>query len=500
MATTFPAALQSAATFPGGPQRVAEVGARLKISTEKIPDSQVVMTIEVEAERLDKARDKAVRKLSPKAKVPGFRPGKAPPAMVRRYFGEERILDEALDDLVPDLYREAIEHDESIVPIARPQLVVETTEPLVVKATIPVRPTIELGDYKSVRVKTEDVSVEESRVEDTLVALQRRASTLEPVDREVGWRDVVRIDVRATVDGETLIEPQEAEVQLVEDRDILFEGFEEAVLGKKKGDEVEFDLAVPESLPNEKFAGTTAHFTVKMLETKEEVLPALDEEFTKAVGEGYESIDALRVRIREDIERVEQEQITNRYHDEILGELTERATIEYPPVMVEAEAERLLHDQAGRVEHGPEMDRYLASIGKTEEEVREELRPIAETRLRRSLVLSQVAEAEHIEASDTDIDAEIEAMTASAGPQGEQLRQLFDSENGRDTIRRNLVTRKTLERLVEIATQDGASAAPTAEQEQPAAKKRTRKPKSKAATPAKAGAEAPAETKEVPGE
>ena len=173
----------------------------MKVSTEKIPDAQILMTIEVDDARLDEARTKAVKKLSPKAKVPGFRPGKAPPHMVRQYFGEERILDEALDALVPVLYREAVEADESIVPIARPQLVVETTEPLVVKATIPVRPTIELGDYTSVRVTTEAVDVEESRVDETLLALRRRAATLEPTERGITWRDVVRIDVEGTVES-----------------------------------------------------------------------------------------------------------------------------------------------------------------------------------------------------------------------------------------------------------------------------------------------------------
>jgi trigger factor len=477
----------------------------LKISTEKIPEAQIVMTIEVESERLDKAREKAVRKLSPKAKVPGFRPGKAPAAMVRRYFGEERILDEALDDLVPDVYREAMEQEQEIVPIARPRLVVETTEPLVVKATIPVRPTVELGDYQSVRVATEEVSVEESRVDDTLLALQRRAATLEPVEREIGWRDIVRLDVQATVDGETLIEQQEAEIQLVEGHDVLFDGFEEQLLGKKKDDEFDFDLATPDTLQDPKLAGKQAQFHVKILDTKEEVLPPLDEDFTKAVGEGYESVDALRTRIREDIEKAEQEQLTNRYHDEILGELTERATIEYPPVMLESEIDRLLHDQAGHIEHGQDMERYLAGIGKTEEQMHEELRPIAETRLRRSLVLSEIAEAEHIEASDEDVDAEVETMVGSAGPQGERLRELFNSENGRDTIRRNLVTRKTLARLVEIATQDGAKAKPTAEQEKPPAEQEKPKAKraskkSKPAAEPKPDAEAAAEPSEVPGE
>jgi len=448
------------------------------------------MTIEVEAERLDRAREKAVRKLSPKAKVPGFRPGKAPPAMVRRYFGEERILDEALDDLVPDIYREALETDESIIPVARPQLRVETVEPLIVKATIPVRPTIDLGDYTSVRVETEEVTVEESRVEDTLTALRRRAATLEPVEREIGWRDVVRIDVRADVEGETLVQQQEAEIQLVEDRDVLFPGFEEQLIGHRKGDEFEFDLQLPEAIGSEKFDGKQAHFVVKVLETKEEVLPELDEEFAKAVGEGFESIDALRQRIRDDIRKAEEERLENRYHDEILTQLVERATIEYPPVMLDAEVDRILHDQAGHIEEGRGLERYLAALGKSEQEVRDELRPIADARLRRSLVLSQVSEAEHITVGDEEIDAEIETLTASAGPQAAQLRALFNSEGGRDTIRRNLLTRKTLRRLVEMATQDGGAAA--AAEAKPKRKKKT------ASKPA--ASESPVETAATAGE
>lgn len=461
----------------------------MKVSTEKIPESQIVMTIEVEQERLDEARKKAVRKLSPKAKVPGFRPGKAPADMVRRYFGEDRVLDEALDDLVPDLYREAVEADESIVPVARPQLVVETTEPLVVKATIPVRPTVELGDYQATRVPAETVSVDEQRVEDTLLALRRRAATLEPIERPIGWRDIVRLEVRGTVEDEPIIEQQDAEIQLVEDRPVLFPGFEEAIIGSSKGEEVTFDLDVPDTVTAEKFRGKRCHFVVTILETKEEVLPELDEDFLKAVGDGYESADALRARIRADIEKAEQEQLNNRYHDEILGELVERATIEYPPVMLDAEIDRLVHDQAGHIERGEDMERYLASIGKTAEQVRDELRPIADTRLRRSLVLSEVAEAEDIQVSEGEIDAEVESLSAGAGAQAGQLRQLFGSERGRDTIRRNLVTRKTLARLVEIATQDGTRAEPTAEKATEAKPKPARKKKAKAAE-----AEANAET------
>lgn len=436
----------------------------MKVSTEKIPDSQVLMTIEVEPERLQHAREKALRKLSPRAKVPGFRPGKAPPHLVRQYFGEERILDEALDALVPDVYREAVESDESIDPIARPRLVVETTEPLVVKATIPVRPTVQIGDYAAVRVPVEQAEVDEARVEETLTLVRRRAATLEPMERELRWDDVARIDLRAVVGEEPIVQQQEAEIRLAEDHDVLFPGFEEALLGHKKGETLEFDLAVPETITDEKFAGKDAHFTVTIVETKEEILPELDDDFAKQVGDGFETVAALRDRIRDDIRAHEEDQLTARYHDAILNQLVDGATIEFPPIVLESEVDRLLHEQAGHIQHGEDMERYLQGIGKTEEEVRAELRPVADVRLRRSLVLGQVAEAEQIEVSDDDITAEIERLTQSAGTQGAQLRQLFDGPDGRATIRRNLMTRKTLARLVEIATQEGTALAPESAQ------------------------------------
>jgi len=478
----------------------------VKVSTERIPEAQIVMTIEVESERLDAARDKAVRKLAPKAKVPGFRPGKAPANMVRRYFGEERVLDEALDLLVPDVYKEAVEADESIVPVARPRLVVETTEPLVVKATIPVRPTVELADHLTVRIPTEEVTVEESRVDDTINVLRRRAATHEPHQREIGWRDIVTMDVKAAVPPaltdlqatgpETMIDQPDVEVQFDEERDVLFPGFEEELLGHRKGETVEFDLEVPETVQNEKFTGKKAHFTVAIKETKTEVLPEIDEEFLKALGEGFESEEALRERILADIRKAEEEQRDNRYHDAVLGELVDRAMIEFPPVMLDAEIDRVFHDRVGHFEKEEDLDRYLAAVGKTAEEIREEIKPVADLRLRRSLVLSKVAEAENVEATDEEVGAEIETMTAAAGPQAAQLRQIFDSENGRDTVRRNLVTKKTLARLVEIATQDGGAAKPTvvdhegrdltAELEKPAKKAKKSKDKPAAAAPEEA--------------
>ena len=163
--------------------------------------------------------------------------------------------------------------------------------------------------------------------------------------------------------------------------------------------------------------------------------------------------------------------------------LVVRGSDPYP--MLEADIDRMLHDQLGHAQHEPNFGQYLASLGKTPEQIREELRPIAADRLRRSLVLSKVTDAEHIDVVDGEVSDEIEKLTSSAGPQGAQLRTMFDTEEGRATIRRNLLTRKALDRLVEIATQDGGAAA-TAEQEQPARK--SKKASKKKESPAKGAA------------
>ncbi|HEX9641471.1 MAG TPA: hypothetical protein VGB13_09175, partial [Candidatus Krumholzibacteria bacterium] len=293
------------------------------------------------------------------------------------------------------------------------------------------------------------------------------------------------IDVNATVaptltdlqatGPETMIDQQDIEIQLAEDLDVLFPGFEEELLGHRKAERIEFDLPVPESVQDPKFSGKPAHFTVTIKETKAEVLPELDDEFVKAVGEGFESLDALRQRIHDDIQKTVEEQRDNRYHDQILTQIIDSSTIEFPPVMLDSEIDRVFHDRVGHFEKDEDFDRYLAAIGRTREQVFEELKPIADLRLRRSLVLSEVATAENIEASNAEIDEEIERLSGAAGAQAQQLKELFATEGGRDTIRRNLITRKTLDRLVELATQDGAAAMPAAKQEKPKAKKSKKK-------------------------
>lgn len=445
----------------------------VRVSAQKIPDSQVVLEIEVEPERVEKALDRAYRRLVSKTRVPGFRPGKAPRAMLERYLGQDALLREALDRLVPEVYQEAA-RDEEVEPIDFPELEVVTTEPLVVKATVPVRPTVDLGDYGEVRVTREPFEVSQDQVDAALEDLSRRYAVLEPVDRPVQWGDILRADVAGAVGDLTVVDQKDVEFRLREGQTISVPGLAERLVGLEKGAETELDIAVPEDFGDKRAAGKTARYRVLIHEVKEEKLPALDDDFARQVGEGFPSLSALRERVEADIRQAEEEMALHRYHDQVLGALEERATIEYPSVIVEREVERLLRDEVmasgggpGRPAGSDDMERYLQARGKSEGELRQELRPTAVERVRRSLILSQVAEAENISVGDAEIDQEIERLVSGAGSQAEPMRRLFNADEGRDALRRRMLTRMTLDRLVSIAS--GENAPESGEQEEVAA-------------------------------
>lgn len=424
----------------------------MKVSAQKIPDSQVVLEIEVEPERVEKALDRAYRKLVTRTRVPGFRPGKAPRAMLERYLGRETLLHEALDRLVPEVYQEAARQEE-VEPIDLPALEVVTIEPLVVKATVPVRPTVDLGEYRQVRVARDPIETPQEKVEQSLEDLRRRYAVLEPVDRPVQWGDILRADVAGTVGDISIVDQKDVEFRLREGQTVSIPGFAERLLGLSKGVETEVEVPVPADFGDPAAAGKMARYRVAIHDIKEEKLPALDDSFARQVGEGFPSLAALRERIESDIRQVEEEVALHRYHDQVLAALEEKATIEFPPVLVERELERLVEDEQRAFSAAPprDLERQLRVQGKSEEELRQELRPLALERVRRSLILSEVAEAENISVSDVDIDQEVERLSSSAGPQAEEVRRFFAGADGRDALRRRLLTRRVLDRLVSIA-------------------------------------------------
>ena len=439
----------------------------MKVTTERLADSQVELQIEVDDDRLEKAKGSAYRRLASKVRIPGFRPGKAPREVLERHLGEHAVLHEAIDRLMPQLYKEALEQEE-IDPIDQAGYELVTEEPLVAKFTVPVRPTVDLGDYTSLRIPREPVVVDEEQVQEQIETLRRRYATLEPVTRPIEWNDVVRADISGEVDGSSIVQEEDAEFQLLEGHTISLPGFAEALITREKGTTFEVEVMVPEDAPNEELRGRQAQYRVTIKEIKQENLPELDDEFAAQVGEGFANMAALRSRIEEDLQTALEENAEHRYHEQVLEALTDQADLDYPPVLVERETERLLREQSALAQstdgrsrassqrQQADLERYLQQLGKSEEELRTELTPLAEARVRRSLVLAKVEEAEDIEVTDSEVEGEIERLTSGAGSQTDEVRRLFSSESAKESLRRSLKTKATLERLAQIASMEEA--------------------------------------------
>jgi trigger factor len=437
----------------------------LNVTAERIPDSQVLLTIEVDPERVERSMDQAYRRVLPRVRVPGFRPGKAPRRILERHVGRETLLHEALDRLVPEVVNEAIK-DQDLQVVDEPDLEISSLEPVVIKATVPIRPTIDLGDYRTLRLEMEPVTVDEAQVEQTIDELRHRYATIEPVDRPIQEGDRIRASVTATSDGRPFVEQEDAELTVTPEGLAALPGLYDRLLGMSKGESAEFDAALPDDYRRPDLAGQPVHYQVTILDVLQEVLPDLNDEFARGVGEGFASMEALRERIRSDLRTRAEDAARRNLQERAVEALTAQATVEYPPQLVEREIDHMLRDitqPAGGDRRA--LERALQQAGRSEAELRAELRPGAVDRVKRTLVLSRLAELEGIEVTEADVEQELNNL-AGDSPQASQIRQIFDTPSGREWIERQVRSRRTLDRLTDIVTGQ-APAAETVEEPAP---------------------------------
>jgi len=438
----------------------------LKVSSERIEGCQVALTVEAEPEEMEKALDGAYRRLVNKVAVPGFRKGKAPRALLERHVGKDYLESEALDQLVPELYQQAIEQ-EDIDIIGHPDMEMVQTDPPIFKATIPVQPVVELGDYHSIRVTPETIKITEENIDEGIENLRKMQTTLEPVEREVQFDDVANIDITATVDDKTVLDREGDSIKLTEDSDVPTPGFAKQIIGMKAGDEKEFTLPFPEDHANEELAGKDCRFKVSISDIKIEVLPELGDEFAKSLGQEIETMDQLREKLAENMRAAAERDVRNKVETEVLEAIANQSKVEFPAILTEHEIDRMANEQMMRF-GGMQVEDFLRYRGITEEDFRNELRPTAENRVRNSLVLNKVHEIESIEITDDEISAEIDRVIEEAGEQGEQVRAMFNAPEARDSIRGRLLTEKTLNNLIEMATSGEAEPTPAeASEEEP---------------------------------
>jgi len=418
----------------------------VKVTAERTDDCQAVVRIEVDQQRLEDYLERAYRRLVKRTDVPGFRRGKAPRPMLERYIGRHRLLHEALDLLVPDVVQEAL-REQGIAPYDRPLVEVVQEEPPVIQATVPLAPEVDLGDYRSLRLPKDEVSVDPAEVDALLEELRHRYALRQPVDRPAQWGDIVRLDVRGEAEGRPVVQEEDVEVQLQEGQELLVPGLAEAVIGMRKGEEKTVALALPPDWPRRALAGRQATFTIRVHEVKEEVLPELDDDFARQVGEGFPDLQALRRRLEEDVRQRKEAEALSRRREQAVDALVEAAPcIRFPPVLLEEEMDRLLREEARAL--GRDVDRYIQEMRRSPAERRQELEERAKRRLRRSLALARLAELEGIEVSEEEIEEEIERLLAD--PQTAHLRPALQSPQIKESIRRSLLTRKTIDRLLAI--------------------------------------------------
>lgn len=434
----------------------------MKVTLERLPESRVQLAVEVDQERVDKQFEAAYRRLAPKARIPGFRPGKAPRQLVERHLGRDRIMAEALDKLVPDVYNEVLT-SEQLDAVAQPSLDKVDLDPVVLTFTVPVRPTVELGDYRSIRVESRPVEVTDEDIADEIMAIRKRHATHVPVDRPTQWGDWLIADVKAVAGDDEFIDDKEAEFSIREGRPLVTEGLAEAIVGMSKGETKTIELRLPDDFQLERLRGKDATFTIAIHEVKEEQLPPEDDELAGLVaGEGLDSLEALKQRIRDNLLGIRQEEEDRRFRTAAIDALVAGAQIEYPEVLVEHEIDHVVKDITGT-----EMSQYaihLQRIGRSEAEFRAQFRDAAAERLKRGLALAKLTEAEGIDVTSDDIDAELDRLTETLGPEdGARFRELLSTVEGIESIRRNLISQRTLERLVTIAKGEaGAAEAPAA--------------------------------------
>jgi trigger factor len=429
----------------------------VKVTREKTENSQAFLRIELEPAELEESLEQSYHRLAEKANIPGFRKGKAPRAVLERYLGRDSLLDDALKTLLPQAYEEAL-REQQIEVIASPSIEIVQTDPLVFTATVPLKPTIELGDYHQIRLAPEPVALTDDDVNTVMEQLRRQHGIWEPVERTADFDDLVTLDIESQIEDKPFINQQGVQYQILHNQPLPAPGFAEQLSGMGGGEEKEFTLQLPKDYPRAEVAGKEARFKVKVIEIKQLNLPKLDSEFARLVNPEFKTLASLRKRVAENLRLGAEQKAKEEFEERVIDAVVEISKVEFPPVLVDTEVAHLMDQQARWLQASGGLEEYLRQINKTGEELREELRPLATKRVTRSLVLEKVAEEEKIEVADAEIHAELEKLAQSATKNKEEVKKFLDSPEAHSSVEQLLVRQKTIQRLVEIA--GGSAGAP----------------------------------------
>ena len=425
----------------------------MSLQVEKLEKNMAKLTIEVPAEEFDAAIKNAYNKNKNKSSIPGFRKGKAPLAMLEKMYGAGIFYEDAANEVIDASYPKAAEESKEEI-VSTPEIKVtqiEKGKAFIYEATVALKPEVTLGEYKGVEVKKAEAVVTDEDVENELTAARKKNGRLIDVeDGAIEDGDNTIIDFTGYIDDKTFDGGAGTDYPLVIGSHSFIEGFEDQLIGKKKGETCDVNVTFPAEYHADELAGKPAKFVVTIKEVKRNELPELNDEFASEVSD-FDTLDEYKADIRKKLQEKKEQDAKVENENNVIEKVVENAQMELPQPMVDTQAREMVENYARRLQsQGLNINDYMKYTGMTPEKLMEQMRPEAEKRIKTRLVLEKVVEVENVEVSDEKLDEQINEIAASYKLEGAKLKEMM-GEREKEQIREDLKVQAAIDLLVEQA-------------------------------------------------
>ena len=425
----------------------------MSLQVEKLEKNMAKLTIEVPAEEFDAAIKNAYNKNKNKFSIPGFRKGKAPLAMLEKMYGAGIFYEDAANEVIDASYPKAAEESKEEI-VSTPEIKVtqiEKGKAFIYEATVALKPEVTLGEYKGVEVKKAEAVVTDEDAENELTAARKKNGRLIDVeDGAIEDGDNTIIDFTGYIDDKTFDGGAGTDYPLVIGSHSFIEGFEDQLIGKKKGETCDVNVTFPAEYHADELAGKPAKFVVTIKEVKRNELPELNDEFASEVSD-FDTLDEYKADIRKKLQEKKEQDAKVENENNVIEKVVENAQMELPQPMVDTQAREMVENYARRLQsQGLNINDYMKYTGMTPEKLMEQMRPEAEKRIKTRLVLEKVVEVENVEVSDEKLDEQINEIAASYKLEGAKLKEMM-GEREKEQIREDLKVQAAIDLLVEQA-------------------------------------------------
>jgi len=427
----------------------------MSVQVEKLEKSMAKLTIEVDAAEFDSAVNKAYQKNRSKISLPGFRKGKAPRAMIEKMYGAGIFYEDAANMIIPDAYESAAK-ESGLIIVAQPEITVEQAEkgePFIFTAVVAVKPEVTLGEYKGIEVEKQSVEVTQEDVDEAIERVRESNSRMITVDdRATQDGDTVIIDFDGYCDGESFEGGKAEDYSLVLGSHSFIDTFEEQLIGKNIDDEVEVNVTFPDQYQAEELRGKDAMFKVKIHEIKQKELPELDDDFAQDVSD-CDTLEEYIEDMKKKLQESKEEAAKRAVEEDVVNKIIENASMDIPEPMVNTQTNQMIREFAQNLQYqGLSVEQYMQFTGMTRQSLIEEIQPQALKRIQSRLVLEAVAEAEGIDATEEEVEKELENMAAMYQLEPASLKERM-SEGEMKQVHMDIAVQKAVDFVVEAAVE-----------------------------------------------